>query len=851
MDLYNAIVEGLKKNIQGGTSVEAYLQSLQKSVKALRIAYRNAPVFVPYENSDIQAAYLVAYLPHYYQLIYKIFIEDAPDIFQGKENIYLTFIGGGPGSEAYGAIKYIVNNCSSAKNIHVTILDINASTWSFSHSIVNDSLVQSITSDNLHIHWQSVYFDLTSSEEIEKVKPIIQKSNLLVIQNCLNEIAGSHLEDLKINLKQLFEDLPGSSYLLMTDLTSGARPTIKSLEKHLVDIFAPKFIKSTLSLSSSKSMISVHHKPSPIIAQYLLTGSNGLIPRKNLSYDYSLMSKFIVEEPIDHSGLGFKAIYRPLDFKKLDANGYIYKKIFIGIDFGTSSTVLSTAQLVDGQIKVRAIPIKQKDHLGSTTSSSLVPTVISLFNDKRLLVGIHAADHKPYLTYGKNTWHSFKQNLGRLDSIVYPESVLAANSDFRISNAIEALTMFFKYLKKQLFEYLKENNLPNEVEYSISVPAGFPSKYKQNLKACLISAGIECEDTPFIEEPNAALINYLFEQNLAFDKDDPQYILVLDLGAGTVDVSILLTENKEEGFTSELLSVVRLGNIGGNLIDESIASLIIEKAGISSFLSHAYRIELVSLCEKLKIKLCKNVITDASVKYKLPSLAVAETTISLSGSPNLQSIGMSSVEVSYNEFNDIMLQYWKGNAIIGGVKNTIDKAIENASLDLFSIDKVIVTGGGGRNPYIKSMVADYFDSSEVFISDNIQEQVSRGVALQSFVLNSFGKNIITPILGHNICLKASNKSILLFDKGITIPTMEIEIELAGLSDKDEQIIACFSEDNEDYQKYFIIPVNLNVSKLIFYVGPDQELECELIGCDFEMKAVETFNELPNKLIKIN
>ena len=847
MEIYDAILSGFKANIPSSIGIEEYLQSLQKSVKSLRLAYCNSPVFVPYEKTEIQAAYLATYLPHYYQLIYKIFIEEVPDIFKNKKEIHLTFIGGGPGSEAYGALKYIFNNCAEAKDIYVTILDINASTWKYSHSIVQENLLRAINSGEATINWKSVQFDLVSEIEIKKVKSIIEKSNLLVIQNCLNEIATANLPALKTNLKLLFEYLPGTSYFLMSDLTSGARPVIKALEKYLVDNFVPKFIKSTLSLPSSRSLISVHHRPSAIIAQNLLVGTDGLIPRKNLSYDYSILSKSITEEPIDYAGLGFNALYRPLDFKNLDANDYIHKKIFIGIDFGTSSTVISTAQLVEGKIKIKPIPIKQKDHLGSTTSSPLVPTVISIANGQ-FMVGVHAADYKPFLELGKNTWHSFKQNLGNLENIEYPDSILSNNATVRISNAKEGLTCFFRYLKDQIFDYLKSNELPEDVEYSISIPAGFPSKEKTILKSCLINAGIECEDTPFIEEPNAALINYLFEQNIYVENNEPKNILVLDLGAGTVDVSILHAENGDEGFTSQLLSVLRLGNIGGNLIDEHIANLIIQNSGIATPVNEQYRIELISLCEKLKIKLCKDIITDAAINYKLPTISISNENRSIPATENLRSIGINSIDISFKDFNNIMQSYWEGTDDIEGIKDTIDKSIVNAKIDSYLIDKVIVSGGGGRNPYIKNQVSNYFRGSEIFISDNIQEQVSRGVALQSFVLNSFGKNIITPILGHDIYLDGENKTVMLFENGISIPTMEVEIQIDGILFSKEKSIICYSKDNDYYKKYFVLPANITASKLIFYIAPDQELKCEIIGSNYEKEALESFSALTNNLI---
>jgi molecular chaperone DnaK (HSP70) len=849
MDIYDAIVSGLKKNIPSNQGLETYLQSLQKSVKSLRIAYRNNPVYVPYEKIDIQAAYLATYLPHYYQLIYKIFIEEVPDIFKGKKEVFLNFIGGGPGSEAYGAIKYILNNCTDVEIIHITILDINASTWGYSHSIVSEPLIENINNGKAQIYWQSIPFDLTSTANISESKPIIEKSDLLVIQNCLNEIAKIALPSLKTNVNTLFEYLPGYAYLLMSDMTSVARPIMKVLEDYLVDAFTPKFLRTTLS-SGSRSLISVHHRPSAIIAQNLLVGTDGLIPRKNISYDYSILSKGVVEVPLNHEELGFAAIYRPLDFKNLDANDFVHKKIFIGIDFGTSSTVVSTAQLVDGKIKIKPIPIKQKDHSGYDTRNPLVPSVISLVDGKKLLVGIHAADHKPYLEYGKNTWHSFKQNLGKLEEIEYNNSDLALNPHFKISNATEALTLFFSYIKREIFEYLKDNGLPNEVEYSISIPAGFPSKEKQTLRSCLLNAGIECEETPFIEEPNAALINYLYEQNIFVESNEPKNILVLDLGAGTVDVSILRAEKGDDGFTSKLLSVVRLGNIGGNLIDELMADAIIQNFNSNTPLNELHRIELVSLCEKLKIKMCKEIIVDNATHFKLPILSTSDDERTIQSTANLNAIGINSISLSFKAFNNLMSTYWLGTSDIDGVKATLEKSIENAGLTLSMIDKIIVTGGGGRNPYIKSQVANYFMGSELLISDNIQEQVSRGVALQSFVLNSFGKNIITPILGHDIFLKGINKSVVLYENGVTIPSMDIEVFIDEPASNESLAIECYSKENVNYAKYFILPAKVTMSKLIFYIAPDQELRCEIVGANYEKEALESFKKSNKKLIKI-
>ena len=575
-----------------------------------------------------------------------------------------------------------------------------------------------------------------------------------------------------------------------------------------------------------------------------------MIPRKNLNYDYSILSKGIIEEKIDQDALGFNAIYRPLDFKKLDANDYIHKKTFIGIDFGTSTTVVGISKLEGNKIVLETIPIVQKDHLGSFSTSPLVPTIISLIDGRRLLVGKHALENKPFLEYGVNTWHSFKQNLKNIEDESYFNSVLANHQTLKISNAREGLVFFLRYIKDQIFNYLELKNLSQDVEYSISIPASFESKEKQNLKSCLLESGIECEDTPFMEEPNAALINYLFEENTIIENGLIENILVLDLGAGTVDVSILNVGSNEDGLNSKLLAIARLGNIGGNRIDEMIASKIIIKNRLTHELTKSLKIELESLCEQLKIKICKSIVTDEAVQFRLPEKHNSEEIIEINSSNNLKSVGINFIGLKYAEFNDIMLEYWRGAESVKGIKSTIEKALMEANLENENINRLIVTGGGGRNPYIKNYVAISFESSKIIIQDNIQEQVARGVALQSFVLNSFGKNIITPILGNAIFIKGSNKEIELFKVGTAIPSDEIDIYIQESLSNEKKYILSYSSITKMNLKYFEISGYEKVEKLVFYLAPDQELKCDIIYMNFVKEAKEVFNAPKEQLINL-
>ena len=82
---------------------------------------------------------------------------------------------------------------------------------------------------------------------------------------------------------------------------------------------------------------------------------------------------------------------------------------FIGIDFGTSTTVVSYTVFGDNlkPIKTDVMPIRQLNPDGSTTENHLVPSCIAWYNNN-LFIGQTAKQLKSKLTYGRN--HGIRSN---------------------------------------------------------------------------------------------------------------------------------------------------------------------------------------------------------------------------------------------------------------------------------------------------------------------------------------------------------------------------------------------------------------------------------------------------------
>lgn len=243
------------------------------------------------------------------------------------------------------------------------------------------------------------------------------------------------------------------------------------------------------------------------------------------------------------------------------SNSSIYDSTFIGIDFGTSTTVVSIA-IIDkntNEYKTESIWLNQKLEDGTIIKSEKVPTVIAWYNQS-LLIGKGAADLKFQLKKGTNVWYSFKMELGEDLGTKYYNSELDRNSDFPILNPKDAAKIFFQYLQAQINRYVSMNNLPNNIQYAVSIPASFEANQRKELIYALEQNGISINKQSLIDEPNAAFLSYVqysSKENNSLVLPDGQNanILVFDFGAGTCDVSILELGKNLDGIYSKNLAI--------------------------------------------------------------------------------------------------------------------------------------------------------------------------------------------------------------------------------------------------------------------------------------------------------
>lgn len=469
--------------------------------------------------------------------------------------------------------------------------------------------------------------------------------------------------------------------------------------------------------------------------------------------------------------------------KLSEKNRNILNTTFVGIDFGTSTTVVSIAILDnDKPIIVKPIELNQRLVDGAIFSSYKVPSVIAWYNDN-ILVGEGAAQLKFKLRQGKNLWHSFKMELGEDVGCKYPNSELGKNHDrFTILNPTDAAKIFFKYLKAQIERFINSHALPNNIQYAISIPASFEANQRRDLVDSLESNGFLVTKQALIDEPNAAFLSYVSKssvegKHLQIPEDYYPNVLVFDFGAGTCDISILELGKDNNGFYSKNIAISRFEKLGGNDIDKLIAvDVLLPQLFKGTDLStedfrtreinELFIPKLLAAAERLKIKLSDNISLQSTTR-SLPELALSQDYISLGTKIEIETRkGRLTIEeptLSYKEFaglntiftaenNNLPTQRIEKEVEFISVFTPIKSALKKANLNREDIDYLLFIGGSSKNPFIQKAVSNYFPESDVLLPSDLQAHVSSGAAIHSLIYNGFGKNLIQPITSEPIML---------------------------------------------------------------------------------------------------
>ncbi|KAL6625644.1 heat shock 70 kDa protein cognate 4 [Neocallimastix californiae] len=391
------------------------------------------------------------------------------------------------------------------------------------------------------------------------------------------------------------------------------------------------------------------------------------------------------------------------------------KNYTIGIDLGTTYS---------------CVGIWEDDHVEIILNDEGNPTTPSYvsFTENERLIGEEAKDYSAI--YPESTIYDAKRMIGRTydDEILqndikhWPFKVIEKNNgrpyvqvnyknkikDFRPE---EISSMILSKLKEDAEEYLGQE----VTDAVITVPAYFNDAQRKATKDAGLIAGLNV--LRIINEPTAAAIAYGLDKKSKEKKN----ILVVDLGGGTFDVSLLTINNE----TIEVKATSGDTHLGGEDFDNRLVDHFVKEfkekynKDISTD-SKALR-RLKSACERIKCTL--SVLMKANLSID-----------SLYDGIDFKS---SITRECFEELNKDLFEK---------ILEPIGIALKDSGFSKSDIQEIVLVGGSTRIPKIRSLVSEYFDGKKLNKNINPDEAVAYGATILSASLSGIKSEKIKDIV---------------------------------------------------------------------------------------------------------
>ena len=564
----------------------------------------------------------------------------------------------------------------------------------------------------------------------------------------------------------------------------------------------------------------------------------------------------------------------------------LLNKTYVGIDFGTSTTVVSIASYDNEKkmIKTQSLRLKQLLEDKTIYSSEIIPSVIAWYHNS-ILIGEGASNLKYNLKRGKNVWYSFKMELGEDLGVKYFESELRDNVSFGIRNPKDAARVFFAYLKHLIVDYCKESGLSEDISYAVSIPASFEANQRRDLLDALLANDMQLSKQSLIDEPNAAFISYAVTRA---SEDTPLFlqpnynskVLVFDFGGGTCDISILEIGQNQNGFFSKNVAISKFTELGGDDIDRYITYRYImprflEANGLKMENFRTKEKEYIAsalfkIAERLKIMINKSLST-LTTNLQLPEVKNSDIKTTIETRIDLETAkGVLSENTFYltnRELTDTMNLFLKtgtskttrikGENDYISVFSPIEDAIKKANVDKSEIDYVLLIGGSSQSPYLQEALNDYFNDSELLIPNNLRTHVSKGAAIHSLLYNGMNKCLIQPITSEPILIVTKDyEPKIILPAGTQIPCKTIKVDDLVTSKEGQTVVElpiCVGSVRKQLFNLKIespnpsgFPIHTPI-QIVFEVNSDKMLlvkaNCMDVSCDVEPMSPFSNKEL--------
>lgn len=349
----------------------------------------------------------------------------------------------------------------------------------------------------------------------------------------------------------------------------------------------------------------------------------------------------------------------------------------VGIDLGTTHSLIGV--FADGQPQL--IP--------NSHGSLLTPSIVGILEDGQVIVGAPAKEYR--VTHPDRCSWAFKRLMGADRKLS-----LAG----KLFSAPELSSIVLRSLKADA-----EAHLGHAVtDAVITVPAYFNDHQRKATQRAGEIAGLRVRR--IINEPTAAALTYGFHDRAAEKK-----VLVIDLGGGTFDVTLM---EIFEG-TLEIVSTSGESFLGGEDFTDRLMATVLKTVGQQLEIAEVKMPRFVArLRQECDVAKCRFVDHPEAI-VRVPN----ET-----GDLGEQS---RNVKVTREAFAKV------SQGLLDRIKGPIGKALRDASCEPGEVDDIILVGGATRMPLLKEFIHSYFQR-EPLCTFNPDEVVALGAAVQAALI---------------------------------------------------------------------------------------------------------------------
>lgn len=418
-------------------------------------------------------------------------------------------------------------------------------------------------------------------------------------------------------------------------------------------------------------------------------------------------------------------------------------QLYVGIDLGTTNSTVSVIQTEERRLRtpiehLRSIPILQYDKdFNLTRDRDTLPSYFYCKIDsdsKKVYTGewaknIYAAGNQPM-----NTFTGIKTRMGGESMIEIPGET---EEDGIQLDMAQCSALLLKTMKKSV-----EEQFSQQIDHLVvTVPAAFNSDERQATRDAIEMAGFT--NFHILDEPAATLLYFINNGDGCLMQNSVElngkYVMIYDIGGGTLDICIAKLEEDEASYEYESMKVnivsrSKRENLGGNDFDQYLGAYF-----LSEFENRTTKISLrppedqsriiariVSQAEKYKIDLNNKLKEHLDNPRRLERIVMTPEFEVIDGQ-FVQGINLDKAALE-EVYQNLLTDSDRQN-ILRPVKESI-KSADNLSKEDISL--IILTGGMSNFYAVENMLKEYFGSETAIITVDTMTSVSKGAAIDAY-----------------------------------------------------------------------------------------------------------------------